>query len=139
VLRNLLVQGIKERLTMELVYVRRRSGEVRRHRSGVSSEVEFNSWLWKLHLDMQRLFRGSDGARNGHGGRSTVVGSRVAAGTPCAERSPVNLHSGEVESERGHTVEASVGFIGAGTSVGTGLAWRDAARGFERRGVLWRC
>jgi hypothetical protein len=68
-----------------------------------------------------------------------VVGSRVAAGTPCAERSLVNLHSGEVESERGRTVEASVGFIGAGTSVGTGLAWRDAACGFERRGVLWRC
>jgi hypothetical protein len=55
-----------------------------------------------------------------------VVGSRVAAGTPCAERSPVILRSGEVESERGHTVEASIGFIGAG--VGMGLAWRGAAR-----------
>jgi hypothetical protein len=36
----------------------------------------------------------------------------------------VNLRSGEVESERGRTVEASVGFIGAGAGVGTGLAWR---------------
>jgi hypothetical protein len=53
-----------------------------------------------------------------------MVGSRAAAGTPCAERSPVILQSGEVESERGHTVEASVGFIGA--------------RGAERFGVLWR-
>jgi hypothetical protein len=48
-----------------------------------------------------------------------VVGSRAAAGTPCAERSPVNLRSGEVESERGHTIEASVGFIGVGAGVGT--------------------
>jgi hypothetical protein len=56
-----------------------------------------------------------------------VVGSRAAAGTPCAERSPVILRSGEVESERGRTVEASVGFIGAGAGVGTGLAWHDAA------------
>jgi hypothetical protein len=57
-----------------------------------------------------------------------VVGSRAAAGTPCAKRSPVILRSGEVESERGRTVEASVGFIGAGAGVGTGLAWRDVAR-----------
>jgi hypothetical protein len=55
-----------------------------------------------------------------------VLGSRAATGTPCAERSPVILRSGEVESERGRTVEASVGFIGAG--VGTGLAWLGAAR-----------
>jgi hypothetical protein len=57
-----------------------------------------------------------------------VVRSRAAAGTPCAERSSVILRSGEVESERGRTVEASVGFIGAGVGVGTGLAWRGAAR-----------
>jgi hypothetical protein len=57
-----------------------------------------------------------------------VVGSRAAAGTPCAEQSPVILRSGEVESERGRTVEASVGFIGAGACVGMGLAWRDAVR-----------
>jgi hypothetical protein len=53
-----------------------------------------------------------------------VVGSRAAAGTPCVERSQVILRSGEVESERGRTVEASVGFIG----VGTGLAGRGAVR-----------
>jgi hypothetical protein len=57
-----------------------------------------------------------------------VVGSRAAASTPCEERSPVILRSGEVESERGRTVEASVGFIGAGTGVGTGFGWRGAAR-----------
>jgi hypothetical protein len=51
-----------------------------------------------------------------------VLGSRAAAGTPCAEQSPVNLRSGEVESERGHTVEASIAFIGTGAGVGTGLA-----------------
>jgi hypothetical protein len=62
-----------------------------------------------------------------------VVGPRATAGTPCAERSPVNLRSGEVESERGCTVKASVGFIG----VGMGLAWHGA-RGAERQGVLWR-
>jgi hypothetical protein len=59
-----------------------------------------------------------------------VVGSRVAAGTPCAEQSPVNWRSGEVESERGSMIEALVGFIGAGAGVGTGLAWRNGcARG----------
>jgi hypothetical protein len=40
----------------------------------------------------------------------------------------VILHFGEVESERGHTVEASVGFIGAGAGSGTGLAWRGVGR-----------
>jgi hypothetical protein len=38
----------------------------------------------------------------------------------------VILHSGEVESERGRTVEALAGFIGAGAGSGTGLAWRSA-------------
>jgi hypothetical protein len=57
-----------------------------------------------------------------------VVGSGAAAGTPCAERSLVNLRSGEVESERGRTVEASVGFIGAGAGMSMGLAWRGTAR-----------
>jgi hypothetical protein len=64
-----------------------------------------------------------------------VVGSRAAVGTPCAEQSPVNLRSGEVERERGRMVEALVGFIGVGAGVGTGLAWRGA-HGPERRGVL---
>jgi hypothetical protein len=53
-----------------------------------------------------------------------VAGARAAAGTPCAERSPVNLRSGGVERERG-------------------LAWRGAARrgarGVGHRDVLWRC
>ena len=74
-----------------------------------------------------------------------MVGSRAAAGTPCVERSLVNLRSSGVESERGCTVKASVGFIGAGVGVGVGvgvgegscLARRDA-RGVECRGVLWR-
>jgi hypothetical protein len=57
-----------------------------------------------------------------------VVGSRAVAGTPCVEQSSVNLCSGEVESERGRTVETSVSFIGAGVGVGTGLAWLGAVR-----------
>jgi hypothetical protein len=57
-----------------------------------------------------------------------VVGSRAVAGTLCTEQSPVNLCSGEVESERGRTVEASVGFIGMGTGVRTGSAWLGAVR-----------
>jgi hypothetical protein len=57
-----------------------------------------------------------------------MVDSRVTADTPCTEQSPVNLRSGEVESERGRMVEASVGFIGASAGVGTGLAWRGTVR-----------
>jgi hypothetical protein len=56
----------------------------------------------------------------GRSGRSTVVGARAAAGTPCAERTPVILCLGGTESERGHMVEASVGFIGAGVGMGAG-------------------
>ena len=66
-----------------------------------------------------------------------MVGSRAAAGTLCAERSPVNLRSGGVESERGCTVKAGVGFIGAGADTGSCLV-RRGVRGAERRGVLWR-
>jgi F0F1-type ATP synthase membrane subunit c/vacuolar-type H+-ATPase subunit K len=62
-----------------------------------------------------------------------VVGSWAAAGTLCADRSPVNLRSGEVESERGRRVEASVGFIGAG--VGMGLAWCGAVRAGSSAGA----
>jgi hypothetical protein len=57
-----------------------------------------------------------------------VVGTRAAAGTPCAGQTPVILRSGDVESERGRTVEALAGFIGAGASSGTGLARRDTVR-----------
>jgi hypothetical protein len=56
-----------------------------------------------------------------------VIGSRTAAGTPCVERSPVNLRSSEVESERGCTVEAGMTFIGAGAGMDTRLARRGAA------------
>jgi hypothetical protein len=49
----------------------------------------------------------------------------------------VNLRSDGVESERGCTVKAGVGFIGAGTGTGSCLA-RRGARGAKRRGVLWR-
>jgi hypothetical protein len=57
-----------------------------------------------------------------------VVGSRATAGTPCAERSSVILRSGAVESERGRTVEALVGFIGTTRARAWGLALRGAAR-----------
>jgi hypothetical protein len=67
-----------------------------------------------------------------------VVGARAAAGTPCAERSLVNLRLGGAESERGCTVKAWVGFIGAGVGAGSGVAQRGA-RGAERWGVLWHC
>jgi hypothetical protein len=56
------------------------------------------------------------------------VGARAAAGTSCAGQTPVILRSGEVESERGRTVEALAGFIGTGAGSGTGLAWRGARR-----------
>jgi hypothetical protein len=36
--------------------------------------------------------------------------------------------SGEVERERGRTVEASAGFIGTGVGGGTSLAWRGVVR-----------
>jgi hypothetical protein len=54
------------------------------------------------------------------------VDSRAAAGTPCAGQTLVILRSGEVESERRRTVQASAGFIGAGAGSGTSLAWLGA-------------
>jgi hypothetical protein len=71
----------------------------------------------------------------GWSGWSTVVGARAAAGTPCTERGPMNLLLGGAESERGYTVKALVGFIGAGVGTGSSVAWHGA-RGAERRGVL---
>jgi hypothetical protein len=67
-----------------------------------------------------------------------VVGARAAAGTPCTERGPVNLRLGGAESERGCTVKALVGFIGAGVGTGLGVA-RCGARWAKRRGVLLDC
>jgi hypothetical protein len=56
------------------------------------------------------------------------VGARAAAGTLCAGQTSVILRSSEVESERGRTVEALTGFIGAGADSSTGLAWRGVGR-----------
>jgi hypothetical protein len=47
----------------------------------------------------------------------------------------VILRSGEVESERGRTVEASVGFIGAGVGGGMGLAGHGAVRAGSSAGA----
>jgi hypothetical protein len=66
-----------------------------------------------------------------------VVRSRAAAGTPYVEQSPVNLRSGEVESERGRTVEALVGYVGAGAGVGTILAWCDVVRVWPSDGACF--
>jgi hypothetical protein len=66
------------------VYVHRRSGEVRRPRTGFSSEAKSDSLLGELHQGMHGLFRGSGEAGKGSAGRSTVAGDRVAAGTPFA-------------------------------------------------------
>jgi hypothetical protein len=86
---------------------------------------------------MHGLFRGSGVAGKGSAGRSTVAGDRVAVGTLFAGQTPVISGSGEVESTRGSTVEASVGFIGTGASRRHG---RGAGRGARGRalGVLWR-
>jgi hypothetical protein len=81
---------------------------------------------WELHRGTQCLSRGSGGAGDGSVGRSTVVGARAAVGTLCAGQTPVILRSGDVESERGRTIEALAGFIGAGVGNGMGSAWRDA-------------
>jgi hypothetical protein len=113
------------------VFVRRRWDEVRRHQSGTSGEVVFGPRAWGASLSIGRLVKGLVGVEEGGSGRSTVVGARV---------SPVNLRSGEAESERGCTVKAEVGFIGVGTGVGAGSGIaRRVACGAERRGVLWHC
>jgi hypothetical protein len=57
-----------------------------------------------------------------------VSRDRAAAGTPCAGQTPMISRSGEVESARGRTTEASAGFIGAGAGRGHG-------RGLARRGA----
>jgi hypothetical protein len=119
-----------------LVYVHRRSGGVRRPWTGFSGEAKSDSLLGELHRGMHILLRGSGAAGRGSAGRSTVAGDRVDAGTPFAGQTPVISGSGEVESTRGSTVEASVGFIGAGASRihGHGLARRGA-----REVGRWAC
>jgi hypothetical protein len=52
-----------------------------------------------------------------HGGRAQAV-----AGTPCADRTPVNSCSGGAEGMRGSTVLASGCFIGEGEGAGLGVA-----------------
>jgi hypothetical protein len=85
---------------------------------------------------MHGLLRWSDAVGRGSAFRSTVAGVREAAGMPFAGQTPVISGSVEVKSMRGSTVEASVGFIGTGTSRrhGHGLA-RRGARGVGR----WAC
>jgi hypothetical protein len=44
---------------------------------------------------------------------------------------------GEVESERGRTIEALAIFIGAGAGAGTGWAWRGAVRAGSGAGACF--
>jgi hypothetical protein len=62
------------------VYVRRRSGEVRRPWTGFSGEAKSDSLLGELHQSMHGLFRGSGVAGKGYVGRSTVAGGFIGAG-----------------------------------------------------------
>jgi hypothetical protein len=55
-----------------------------------------------------------------------VAGDRAAAGTPSARQTPVIPCSGEVESARGSTTEASVGFIDVGAGRRHGRAGSGA-------------
>jgi hypothetical protein len=83
---------------------------------------------------MHGLFRGSGVAGKGSAGRSTVVGDRVAVGTPFAGQTSVISGSGEVERARRSTVDVYGGSIGASTSNSTGSALtRRGARGGARR------
>jgi hypothetical protein len=77
-----------------------------------------------------------DGVGDGSAGQSTVAGDRAATGTPSVGHAPAISGSGEVESARESTTEASAGFIGAsaGRGHGRGLA-RRGARGVGR----WAC
>jgi hypothetical protein len=118
------------------VYVHRQSGEVRRPWTSFSGEAKSDSFLGELHRGMHGPLRGSGAAGKSSVGRSTVAGDRVAAGTLFAGQTPMISGSGEVESTRGSTVEASVGFIGAGTSRRHG---RDSARRGARGVGRWAC
>jgi hypothetical protein len=89
-----------------LVYVHQRSGEVRRQGTSSSGEAKSDCLLGELHRGMHGLLQGSGAAGKSSIGRSTVVGARVAAGTPCAGQTPVVSGSGEVECARRGTVDA---------------------------------
>jgi hypothetical protein len=82
---------------------RAKSGDVNPAPPAMWSSVQ---GLGKLHRVPGRLSEGLDWVAEDWSCRSTVAGARATTGTPCAERSPVNLRSGEVESERGCTVKA---------------------------------
>jgi hypothetical protein len=114
------------------VYVRRRSHKVRRRQSGTSGDVVFGLRARGASLSSGEASRGIGWGGGGlewpvHGGRGSG-----AAGTPCAERAPVNLRLGEAESERGCTVKALVGFIGVGVGAGSGVARRTRDRASGR-------
>jgi hypothetical protein len=96
----------KNGVEIYLVYVHQRSSEVRRPWTGFSSEAKSDSLLGELHRGMHSLFQGSGVTGKCFVGRSTVVGARVAAGTPCAGQTPVVSGSGEVERARRSTVDA---------------------------------
>jgi hypothetical protein len=85
---------------------------------------------------MHSPLQGSSATGKGSVGRSTVAGDRVVAGTQSAGQTPVIFGSGEVESTRGSTVEASVGFIGASVSRRHG---HDLARRGVRGVRRWAC
>jgi hypothetical protein len=96
----------KNEAEIYLVYVHRRSAEVRRPWTCFSGEEKSDSLLRELHRGMHGLFRGSGVAGKGSVGRSTVAGARVAVGTPCAGQTPVVSGSGEVERALRSTVDA---------------------------------
>jgi hypothetical protein len=62
------------------VYVRRRSGGVRRPWTGLSGEANFDSSLGELHRGVHSLLRGLDEAGKGLAGRSTVAGGSGGRG-----------------------------------------------------------
>jgi hypothetical protein len=55
-----------------------------------------------------------------------MAGDRAAAGTPSAGQALAISCSGEVESARGSTAEASAGFKARARAGDTGVAWRGA-------------
>jgi hypothetical protein len=119
------------------VYARRRSGGVRRPWTGVSGEANSDSSLGELHRGVLSLLRGSDGVGKGLVGRSTVAGGSCGRGHAVHGQTPAGLGSGEVERVRRGTVEVPGGFIGAGASLGTGLALaRRGARAGARERAL---
>jgi hypothetical protein len=128
VLRKLSVQGIEERLTVEL--------GLRASAVGWSPATSIRCLrrgrVWFLALDASPRYVEAI-PRVGRGGEWLgwpVYGGRISGDRWHAVRRAI---AGDLALRRGweqagRTVEASVGFIGAGAGVGTGLAWRGAAR-----------